>query len=191
MCLCVRVCVLAVSVVIETVLPAWPLQGRGYHQLCQPVKCAFLHSTGYMECKTLEKCVWNIRVTCLKWQWGSGLGGIKALLKREDPWQGILFEGIVTHSSGQGSFQWPDGSPSSGQNTIGMEGHMLSTGSNEAELSGFCGVPFWWREEKANLLLSCSPMGPQISHKNSLACLFQGFCLSLMIRSVDPVGLNG
>lgn len=57
-------------------------------------------------------------------------------------------------------------SPSSGQNTSTMEGHMLSMGSNEAELAGFCGLSFRWQNEKANLLLSRSPMGP---HQNSLS----------------------
>lgn len=74
--LCVCGCVLAVSMVTGTkaFLPDWPLQGRGHHQLCQPVKWALLHTADYMECKTLEKCVWNIGVTCLKWQWVGGGG---------------------------------------------------------------------------------------------------------------------
>ncbi len=55
----------------------------------------------------------------------------------------------------------------------------------------FVVLPFGYREEKANLLLGRSPMGPQISHKNSPACYLRGFCLRLTIRSVDPVGLNG
>lgn len=69
MCACKGV--LAISVVIETktLLPDWPLQGLRHHQLRQPVKWALLHTADYMECKTLEKCVCNIRVTCLKWQW--------------------------------------------------------------------------------------------------------------------------
>lgn len=86
-------------------LPDWPLRGRGHHQLCQPVKWPLQHTADYMECKTLEKCVWNIRVTCLKWQWVGG--GQRHSLEREEPWQVILFEGIVTHSSGQGRFLWP------------------------------------------------------------------------------------
>lgn len=102
MFVCVCVCSCSVSVVTETFLPAWPLQGHRHHQLCQPVKCVFLHSAGYMECKTLEKCVWNLRVTCLKWL--CGCGGWGTPKKREDPWQGILFDGIVTDSSGQGCF---------------------------------------------------------------------------------------
>lgn len=46
----------------------WPLQGLGRHQLRQPVKWALQNTADYMECKTLEKCVLNIRAACLKWQ---------------------------------------------------------------------------------------------------------------------------
>lgn len=57
--------------------------------------------------------------------------------------------------------------------------------------SGFLCCSLSWQEEKANLLLGYSPMGPQTSHKNWPACYFQGLCLRLPVQSDGPLGLKG
>lgn len=162
----------------KTLLPDWPSQGRGHHQLCQPVKWALQHTADYMECKTLEKCVWTTRATCLKWQWVGVGGGVETLPRKGRP---LTSDFVWRHCN---TLKWagmlsmaPTALHLPGRIQAGWKDICFPQGQMKQNSQAFVELPFRWREEKANLLLGCSPMGPQISHKNSPACFLQGFCL--------------
>lgn len=184
-------CVPAITVVTETEAfqPDWPLQGRGHHQLRQPVKWSLLHRADYMECKTLEKCVWNIRATCLKWQ---SIGGDRDSPKKGRPltsdfvwrhcntlkWAGMLsIAPTAVHLLDRIQAGWKDICFAQGQMKQNSQAFVVLPFGGEKKRQICCQVPVQW------------------AHKYHIKIhrpvFLPGFCLGLMIRTVDPVGLNG
>lgn len=171
-------------------LPDWPLRGRGHHQLCQPVKWPLQHTADYMECKTLEKCVWNIRVTCLKWQW---VGGGAETLPRKG--RTLTSDFVWRHCN---TLKWagtlsmaPTAVHLLGRIQAGWKDICFPQGQMKQNSQAFVGLPFG--DEKKRQI--CCWVVVQWAHKYLIKThrpvSLGGFCLPLMIRSVDPFGLNG
>lgn len=152
-------------------LPGWPSQGYRHHQLCQPVKWASLRTPDYMECKTLEKCVWNIRVTCFRWQRLQGWRGTSQ--KGKTLTSDFVWRHCIAHKWAGILCMAPTAVHLLGRIQAGWKDICFPQGQMKQNSQAFVSIPFGGKVEKGNLLKGRSSLGPQLSHKNSLVCFSQ------------------